>query len=120
MNGGFDWRYSSWEHAEARRDTTQSKEGFASFLIEFDGEENAGYFHVWQWLPVNRGSNYELSFWMWTETPLGTTYWQKFTIPFTASSNLATVSVRWTPSEKFDNLLDGKVWLDEFDLYLVN
>ena len=32
MNGGFDWRYSSWEHAEARRDTTQSKDGMASFL----------------------------------------------------------------------------------------
>jgi hypothetical protein len=137
MNGGFDWRYSSWEHAEARRDTTQSKEGFASFLIEFDGEENVGYSHVWQWLPVNRGSNYELSLWMRTEAistdegvfvevdgqrseaPLGTTYWQEFTIPFTASSDLVTVRVRRTPSEKFDNLLGGKVWLDAFQLVAV-
>ena len=134
MNGGFDWRHSSWEHAEARRDTTQSKEGFASFLIEFDGEENVNYSHVWQWLPTEQGQDYELTFWMRTEAistdegvfmevdgqitqaPLGTTYWQEFRIPFTASSDLVTVRVRRRPSEKFDNLLGGKVWLDEFQL----
>ena len=138
MNGGFDWRYSSWEHAEARRDTTQSTEGFASFLIEFDGKENVNYSHVWQWLPTEQGKAYELSFSMRTEAistdegvfmevdgqrseaPLGTTYWQEFTIPFTASSNLVTLRVKRTPSEKFDNLLGGKVWLDEFNLDLVN
>ena len=134
MNGGFDWRSSSWEHAEARRDTTQSQEGFASFLIEFSGEENVNYSHLWQWLPVEQGNDYELTFWMRTEAistdegvflevdgqrtdaPLGTTYWQEFTVPFTASSDLVTVRVRRIPSGKFDNLLGGKVWLDEFQL----
>ncbi len=134
MNGGFDWRYSSWDHAEARRDTTQSKDGMASFLIQFDGEENVTYSHVWHWLPVERDESYELSFWMKTEAistdegvylevegqvtdaPLGTTYWQEFTIPFTATSDMATVRVRRNPSGKFDNLLSGKVWLDGFTL----
>ncbi len=137
MNGGFDWRYSSWEHAEARRDTTQSKDGMASFLIQFDGEENVTYSHVWHWLPVERNESYELSFWMKTEAistdegvylevagqvtdaPLGTTYWQEFTIPFTATSDMATVRVRRNPSRKFDNLLSGKVWLDGFTLSVV-
>jgi hypothetical protein len=54
-----------------------------------------------------------------TEAPLGTTYWQEFTIPFTATSDLATVRVRRNPSRKFDNLLDGKVWLDGFTLSVV-
>ena len=137
MNGGFDWRSSSWEHAEARRDTTQPQEGFASFLIEFSREENVNYSHVWRWLPVEQGNDYELTFWMRTEAistdegvflevdgqrteaPLGTTYWQEFTIPFRASSDLVTVRVRRNPSEKFDNLLGGKVWLDEFQLAAV-
>ena len=134
MNGGVDWRFSSWEQAEARRDTTQSKDGMASFLIEFGGEENLDYAHVWHWLPVEEGHSYELGFWMKTEAistdegvflevegqrteaPLGTTYWQEFTIPFTAASELATVRVRRNPSRKFDNLLGGKVWLDGFTL----
>ena len=134
MNGGFDWRLSSWDQAEARRDTTQSKDGMASFLIQFAGEENVNYSHVWHWLPVEKGLSYELSFWMKTEAistdegvflevegqrteePLGTTYWQEFTIPFMATSELATVRVRRNPSRKFDNLLGGKVWLDGFVL----
>ena len=123
LNGGFDWRFSSTEHAQARRDTAQSREGFASFFIQFDGEENVNYDGVWHWLPVERRRSYELTFWMRTEAistdegvflevdgqvseaQIGTTYWQEFTIPFTASSALVTVRVRRTPSEKFDNLL---------------
>ena len=53
-----------------------------------------------------------------SEAQIGTTYWQEFTIPFTASSALVTVRVRRTPSEKFDNLLGGQVWLDDFALTL--
>ena len=137
MNGGFDWRYSSPGYAQARRDTAQSREGFASFRIEFAGEVNADYSHVWQWLPTVQGEDYELTFWMRTEAistdagvfvevdgraseaPLGTTYWQEFAIPFTASSDLVVVTVRRTPSEKFDNLLGGTVWLDDFQLAAV-
>ena len=136
LNGGFDWRFSSTEHAQARRDTSQSREGFASFFIQFDGEENVNYDGVWHWLPVERRRSYELTFWMRTEAistdegvflevdgqvseaQIGTTYWQEFTIPFTASSGLVTVRVRRTPSEKFDNLLGGKIWLDDFALTL--
>ena len=134
INGGFGWRYASLEHAQARRDTTQSKEGFASLLIEFDGQENVNYSGVWHWLATAKGQAYELTFWMRTEAistdqgvylevdgvrteaPLGTSYWQEFKIPFTASSDLVTVRVRRTPSEKLDNLLGGKVWLDDFQL----
>ena len=134
MNGGFDWRFSSSEHAEARRDTTTAKEGLASFLVTFDGKENPDYANVSHWLPVDKGRHYELTFWMKTEAistnegmfvdvdgqasekQLGTTYWQQFTIPFTATADLVSVRLRRVPSKKFDNLLKGKVWLDSFAL----
>ncbi len=136
-NGAFDWRFSSWEHAEARRDTTGAKDGMSSFLVNFSGKENVDYSHVWHWLPVEKGRPYKLQFWMKTEAistnegmyvevdgqasekQLGTTYWQQFTIPFTATADLVTVRLRRVPSRKFDNQLKGKVWLDAFTLTAV-
>ena len=134
LNGGFDWRFTSRTQVEVRRDTTQSRDGVASLMIEFDGEENTNYGQVWHLLPVEQGRSYELEFWMRTEAistdqgvflevegqrseaPLGTTFWDQITIPFTATSDLATVRVRRNRSEKFDNLISGKVWLDGFEL----
>ena len=134
LNGGFDWRSASTDHAEARRDTTTAKDGLASWLVTFDGKENIDYAGLGHWIPTTKGRDYALSFWMKTEAistnegmfvevdgktsdkQLGTTYWQQFTIPFTASSDLVTVRLRRVPSKKFDNLLKGKVWLDAFDV----
>jgi tetratricopeptide (TPR) repeat protein len=134
LNGGFDWRFASTEHAEARRDTTTAKEGLASWLVNFDGKENIDYVALVHWLPVTKGRQYNLSFWMKTEAistnegmfvevdgqssekQVGTTYWQQFTIPFTATGDLVTVRLRRVPSRKFDNQLKGKVWLDAFAL----
>jgi tetratricopeptide (TPR) repeat protein len=134
LNGGFDWRFSSTEHAEAHRDTTTAREGEASWLVSFDGTENADYAGLAHWLPVTKGRRYRLTFWMKTEgittnegmfvevdgqaseKQLGTTYWQQFTIPFTATSDLVTLRLRRVPSKKFDNLLKGKVWVDDFQL----
>jgi tetratricopeptide (TPR) repeat protein len=134
MNGGFDWRFNSTEHAEARRDTVTARNGFASWVVNFDGMENVDYSELAHWIPVTRRKSYQLTFWMKTEgittneglflevdgqsseKQIGTTYWQQFTIPFTASSDLVTVRLRRVPSRKFDNLLKGKVWVDEFKL----
>ena len=134
MNGAFDWRYGSTEHAEARRDTTTAQDGIASWLVAFDGKENVDYSALAHWIPVMAGHRYILTFWMKTEAittnegmfmevagqvsekQVGTTYWHEFTIPFTANSDLATVRLRRMPSKKFDNLLKGKVWLDNFEL----
>ena len=83
---------------------------------------------------MTKGKQYKLSFWMKTEAistnegmfvevdgqtsekQVGTTYWQQFTIPFTATGDLVTVRLRRVPSKKFDNLLQGKVWVDDFVL----
>ena len=134
LNGGFDWRISSSENAEARRDTTVAKDGMASEVVIFAGKENVDYGQVSHPLSVEKGKRYNLSFWMKTEgistnegmfvevdgelsaKQIGTTYWQQFTIPFTASSDLVNMQLRRVPSKKFDNMLKGKVWLDAFEL----
>jgi hypothetical protein len=133
-NGGFDWRFTTSDNAEARRDTTNAKDGLASWLVTFDGKENLNYEGLAHWIPTTKGRHYQLSFWMKTdsistnegmfvevdgqrsEKQIGTTYWQQFTIPFTASADLVTVSLKREPSKKFDNLLKGKVWLDAFEV----
>jgi hypothetical protein len=134
INGGFDWRYASSEHAEARRDTTSAKDGLASWQVTFDGKENVDYMWLIHWIPVTKGRQYEVSFWMKTEAistnegvfveadgqpsekQVGTTYWQQFTIPFTASSDIVPIRLRRVPSKKFDNQIKGKVWLDAFSI----
>jgi hypothetical protein len=134
LNGGFDWRYASSDDAEVRRDTTTVKSGMASLLVTFGGKQNPNYADVWHYLPLEKGRTYVLKFWMKTdsistnegmyvtvdgkasEKQLGTTYWQEFSIPFTATSDLVQVVLRRDSSKKFDNLLKGKVWLDGFNV----
>jgi len=134
MNGGFDWRFSSSDDAEVRRDTTTVKSGMASLLVTFSGKQNPNYADAWHYIPLDKGKNYVLKFWMKTdsistnegmymsvdgktsEKQLGTTYWQEFSIPFTATSDLVRVTLRRDASRKFDNLLKGKVWLDGFTI----
>jgi tetratricopeptide (TPR) repeat protein len=137
MNGGFDWRFASSDHAQARRDVANASDGLASFVIVFDGKENLDYANVVHWLSVDKGRRYELQFSMKTESittnegmfievdgqssdkQVGSTTWQRFKIPFTATSDLVTLRLRRVPSKKFDNVLKGKVWLDAFTLTAV-
>jgi len=134
LQGGFDWSIGSNDDAEARRDTTVAKDGVASFLVSFSGKQNIDYLGVSHSLVVEKGKRYNVTFWMKTEDittnegmfvevdgqasqkQIGTTYWQQFRIPFTASADLVTLRLRRVPTNKFDNLLQGKVWLDAFDL----
>lgn len=134
MNDGFDWVVYTSENAEARRDTTVAKDGMASELVIFGGKENVDYAAISHRLSVEKGKRYNLTFWMKTEAITtnegmyvevdgessmkqnGTSYWQEFTIPFTASSDMVTVRLRRTASKKLDNMLKGKVWIDAFEL----
>jgi hypothetical protein len=137
MQGGFDWRFVSTEAAEVRRDTA-FKEGLSSLMVSFNGTQNIDYAGVAHDVVVEPGKRYNLAFWMKTEgistnegmfvdvlgcrdcqpseKQVGTTYWQQFRIPFTATGDVVTVRLRRVPTNKLDNLLKGKVWLDGFDL----
>jgi len=132
--GAFDWRIQSSDDAEARRDTLVAKDGLSSLVVSFSGKQNINFSGVSHDLVVERGKKYSVTFWMKTEgistnegvyvevagqaseKQLGTTSWQRFHIPFITTANLVTVRLRRAPTNKFDNLLKGKVWLDGFDL----
>jgi tetratricopeptide repeat protein len=134
LNGDFDWRFESSDDAEVRRDTTTAKDGMASIVVNFRGKQNLDYHHLWHRIPAEKGKRYVLKFWMKTDSistnegmyvevdgqksdkQVGTTYWQEFTVGFTASSELVQVTLRRDSSRKFDNLLKGKVWLDGFNV----
>jgi tetratricopeptide (TPR) repeat protein len=134
MNRSFDWHFSSSENAKARRDTAIAKSGQSSFLVVFDGKENVDYNDLWHWLPVDKGRNYNLTFWMKTDAistdegmfvevdghasgkRTGSNDWEEFTISFIATADLVTVRLRRAPSRKLDNLLKGRVWVDAFSL----
>ena len=134
LGGGFDWNISSSDDAEALRDTTTVKDGMASLIVTFSGKQNPDYNQVSHLLPLEKGKKYLLKFWMKTDDittnegmfvvvdgqasakQVGSTSWQEFAVPFTATSDLVQVALRRVPSKKFDNLLKGKVWLDSFSI----
>jgi len=134
INGGFDWQLTPLDHAESRRDSNEAKSGIASWIVVFDGKANYPYYGLAHWVPVRKGRQYKLSFWMKTEgitssegvfvdvdgqaseKQVGTTYWQQFTIPFAATSDLVTIRLQRLISKKFDNLVKGKVWVDDFSI----
>lgn len=134
VNAGFDWRSSSIDHAEVRRDSTTAKDGMHSLMISFDGRGNPDFANVWQWLAVERGKAYELQLWMRTdsitssegvfvevagrasEKKSGTNFWEELRIPFHAPSDLVAVRVRREASQKLDSLIRGRVWVDHFVL----
>jgi hypothetical protein len=138
LQSGFDWRFVSTDDAEVRRDTTVAREGLSSLQVSFSGKQNIDYMGVAHDLAVEKGKRYTLNFWMKTEgistnegmfveilgcqdcnpspKQIGTTYWQQFQIPFTAAAEQVSVRLRRVPTDKFENLLKGKVWLDGFDL----
>jgi tetratricopeptide (TPR) repeat protein len=137
LQGGYDWRIATSDNAEARRDTN-AKEGLSSLMVSFPGTQNVDYSGVAHDVVVEPGKRYVLKFWMKTEgistnegvfveilgcsdcqpseKQEGTNYWKEFQVPFTATGSLVTVRLRRIPTNKFDNLLKGKVWLDGFDL----
>ena len=138
----FDWKASSGEHWRIERDSSESVEGEASLRIDFHGKENIHFAHLRRISPVTPGTPYRLSFrWrasdlttdqrpyievrgiecpeVWkTEMAPATTDWREETLGFTAPESCATVAVtlRRNPSRRFNSKINGRLWLDDFQL----
>jgi tetratricopeptide (TPR) repeat protein len=145
LNLGFDWRITPMEGVYAGVDWTTFHSPSSSLVIQFSGRQNLDYRHVYQYVKVEPGHSYRLRGFMKSEgittdsrpclavrdaydpnvlEKLGedlestTMSWTLVTVDFTTGpkTELILVSVSRLPSRKLDNLIAGKVWLDDLTL----
>jgi tetratricopeptide (TPR) repeat protein len=147
VNGGFGWRITPIEGADASLDTETAHDGSRSLLVHFDGKHNLEFGHVVQYVMAEPGTRYRFIAYtrsegittdsgpriavydpydrtvlaMETESVMGTTSWQERRLEFLTGpkTKLLVVQVTRPPSRKFDNQIAGSLWLDDFSLTAV-
>lgn len=142
---GFDWRIGAREAVYTGLDGTVYRSPSHSILIQFSGKENFHYRHLSQTVRVRPRQAYRLQAYMraegittdsgprlevrdaydpralraLSEDLTGTTPgWVPVSLEFTTgpATELIVVSVTRVPSRKLDNLIAGRVWVDDFVL----
>lgn len=145
LNMGFDWRLIPAEGLYSGLDPMTYHSPSHALLIEFEGKQNVDYRNFYQYVIVDPGETYRLRAFMKTQdittdsgpslevrdaynpnvleklSPglLGNTVgWTPVTLDFTVppETQLIIVGVARLPSRKFDSLIAGKVWVDDFTL----
>ncbi len=144
LNLGFGWRIDLVDGVYATRSVTEYHSPSHSVFVQFYGKKNLEYRHVYQYVGVTPSTSYRLQAYLKTEdltTDSGPrievrdTYDPKafdvFTDDLTGHNDwtlvildlktgpqtkLATVSLTRLPSRSLDNLIMGKVWLDDVQL----
>ncbi len=145
MNMGFDWRMAPLNGVYIGLDQTTFHSPAHSLLIQFQGKANYDFYHVNQAVLVKPETSYQLRAFMKTaeittdsgprleirdaydprnldvatQNLAGTTPgWVLISQDFRTSpkTHLIVVILRRFPSQKFDNLISGKVWLDDVTL----
>jgi len=145
LNMGFDWHIRAMQGVFAGVDQTVFHSPTHSLLVQFLGKENVDYHHVFQYVRAVPGRSYRLRGLMRAEgitTDSGprlqvrdvydptellkssegitgsTTGWEPILLDFTAGKKTELVAVILVrpPSQKLDNLLAGRVWLDDLSL----
>ena len=141
---GFDWRYSDREDAwRIRQVSAPVYSGRKALEVRFSDKANSHFRHVYQLVPVTPGKGYRLRYWwkshrittdqgvfvevrgrgcrgLYEKGPmiLGTEDWQQVDLEFEVPEACDTVLVRLRrkPSGRFDNKINGVLWLDDFVL----
>ncbi len=145
LNMGFDWRVLPLEGEYAGLDRTHFHSPGHALLIHFTGKQNLHYQHVYQYARVVPGRSYKVRGFIMTEgltTDSGvrlevrdaydpslldslsealtgsTISWVPVEVFFTPGpkTELVVVAVARLPSTKIDNLIAGKVWVDDLSL----
>ena len=145
LNMGFDWRIVSVQGIYAGLDTSTYHSPSHALLVQFPGKQNLQYQHVYQYVKVSPGQSYRLQAFMKTEDittdsgPRLEVYdaynaaaldkstddltgtsdgWTSLLLDFATGPKTELIVVRLVrlPSKKFDNLISGKVWLDDVRL----
>jgi hypothetical protein len=145
LNMGFGWRTPKHEGIYAGRDATTFRSPSHSLLITFSGKENLNFRPAFELVRVSPGQSYRLSGFLKTDgitTDSGprlevydaydssalyaasegltgsTGGWSQLILDFTTSpkTQLIVVAISRRPSKKLDNLIAGKVWVDDLSL----
>lgn len=145
---GFGWRISNGRDEKkwrCRRVYGQSRKGAHSLRISFLGQENLSWAHIYQVVPVIPGQTYQLTYWWKSRAittdqgpfveiysfdakglnlkgpmALGSRDWARVTVDFTTPADCHAVVVRLRRNEslRFDNKIQGVLWVDDFVLKL--
>lgn len=143
-NGGFDWQIWGGNGFVVQPDAEVAHSGKRSMRIDFGGGENADFYHLFQYVPVEPGKKYHLSGWVRTNaittdsgirflledpdshgtvgflTPgiTGTTPWTRVEadIDTGPKSQVLKLQVRRVQSRQFDNRIEGTAWVDDVSL----
>ena len=138
---GFGWHINPVSGVYTALDTSVFHSGGHSLLISFSGQSNPFYQGVTQWVKVTPGVAYQAQAYMktegittdsgprlWVFDPwkqaalskfseqlLGTNEgWTLLTVDFTPrDTDFVTVAIARVPSQKLDNQIAGKVWVDD-------
>lgn len=142
---GFDWRITSVDGAYTVVDRTTFHSPALALLIQFTGKDNLDFRHASQYVKVEPGHSYRVQGFMKTEgitTESGPRLevrdaydpallreisegltgssggWSPVALEFKTGPNteLIIVAVTRPPSRKLDNLIAGKVWVDDVAL----
>src|SRR6266850_827506 len=144
LNGGLDWRVVPVEGAVVSLDLQDAFEGARALRIEFNGQGNLDYVHVFQYVAVQPNTRYRFSGAMRmkgittdtgprfqvfdafdtrnlsqsTENIVGTSGWssQLLELKTKADTRLLVVRLARPPSNKLDNQISGTVWIDQVSL----
>jgi tetratricopeptide (TPR) repeat protein len=145
LNLGFGWRVDPVEGVYAGLDTTTYHTPNHAVLLQFSGKQNINYGQVVQYVKVQPGRSYRFRAFMKTEAittdsgprleiadPYNPAALDLLTENMTGSSEswisvsldfktgpqteLVVVRLRRLPSQKLDNLISGRVWLDDVRL----
>ena len=131
---------------EVALDNFVLQHGSRSLRVSFDGSGNYFFNGVWQWIPVEPNREYRFSAYMKTEnvtsdsgfrfcllavgsppgesfaqctrSRIGTDPWLEEELTFRTGTNMGVVSVelRRLQSQKLNNRIGGKVWIDNVSL----
>jgi tetratricopeptide (TPR) repeat protein len=147
IRGGFDWRYpADSPETQFRIDLDNRVEGLKSLCVKFGGA-NLSFTNLRQIVPVFEPGAYVLDYYLRTDglttdqTPYlsiqgypdasgaaargdkfpATSAWSKISAPFNVKENCKAIELilRRDPSSKFDNKLEGSLWLDGVSIYRV-
>jgi tetratricopeptide (TPR) repeat protein len=144
INGGFDWQEMPVQGASFDIDTNVAHSGVRSLRINFNGSVNQDFSQLLQWVAVEPRRRFRFAAYLRTEgistdsgvrflvydphhpaAPqtltaglTGTHPWSLVNAELTTSpqTRVLAIVLRRVPSRKFDNKLQGTVWVDDVSL----